>query len=70
MAGARYRRRIQQIKINRSKQVRIKNPLTQVQTPSAVKTKGVIIMSTAKLFQLPLPYKTKSTATQVTVLWL
>ena len=36
----------------------------------AVKAEGVIIMSTAKLFQLPLPYKTKSTATQVTVLWL
>ena len=47
MAGTRYRRRIQQIKINRSKQVRIKNPLTQVQTPSAVKAKGVIIMPAA-----------------------
>ena len=33
MAGARYRRRIQQIKINRSKQVRIKNPLIQVKPP-------------------------------------
>ena len=62
MAGARYRRRIQQIKINRSKQVRIKNPLTQVQTPSAVKTKGVIIM--------PEEANKKSTAILITVLWL
>ncbi len=62
MAGARYRRRIQQIKINRSKQVRIKNPLTQVQTPSAVKTKGVIIM--------PAAANKKSTAILITVLWL